>query len=806
MKDLHTLYRLTTLAAAVLSATSAWAQENATTGAATAEVVAAPVDASGAAGPQNTKGPNGAKGASSQNGDKAVRLGDFTVTARRRSESAQKVPAPISTVSGQDLERQRLYRIQDLQQTLPSVNVAFINPRQSSISIRGIGNNPASDNLESSVGVYLDNVYLGRPGMAVFDLLDIQQIDLLRGPQGTLFGKNSTAGVLNISTRPPQFHTEGYLEQSVGNSGYAQTKAHLSGPLSDTLAGTLDLEHTHSDGNVTNLYNGSTLNGTSNYGVRGQLLWKPNNDLSVRFIADYNTQNADTGALLLYGVPPGGTYLSRAALLGVTPVTDPSRYQVNTDTTPHMNVHQGGVSTEVNYKLPAGYQLTSITAARFWNFAPTNDADGLPVPAIRNAGVSVNDHQISQELRLASPTGGAFDWVVGAFYFYQQTNNSTLTAFGPYADLFQFGVNRNILNGVTSISPASVETNSAALFAQATWHIDPRADLTAGVRGTYEDKSGYVNREAPIGGASVSGAALAARNAAVGAYQSGPLSQSGTSPSAMLNFSYKLASDVLAYATLAHGEKSGGINMAVGSAPTLGANSLLFGPERANDAELGIKSEWLEHKLIVNANLFWTQINGYQATTYVTVPASGLVTQVLANGANVRSRGVELDVRAKPVRGLTVGFNASYVDATYSSYPNGPCAAEVTLATHATTCDLTGKQVSGAPRWIANLSAQYEFNLGNDIDQYITGVWSLRSDQYGTLDDSAYGKLPGYGILNLATGWRLNSGAHKWDLSVWAHNVFNKKYYLASFASVQNTYTAMAADSRMVGATLRFTY
>ncbi|WP_322054390.1 TonB-dependent receptor [Paraburkholderia bannensis] len=781
MKDHHTFYRLTALAAAMLATTSAWAQDDGKAETTQAET-------------------------SQKKADNPVQLKEFTVTARRRSESAQKVPAPISTVSGQELERQRLYRIQDLQQTLPSLNVSFINPRQSSISIRGIGNNPASDNLEPSVGVYLDNVYLGRPGMAVFDLLDIQQVDLLRGPQGTLFGKNSTAGVLNISTRPPQFHTEGYLEQSVGNDGYAQTKAHLSGPLSETLAGTLDLEHTHSDGSVTNLYNGSQLNGVSNYGVRGQLLWKPNNDLSVRFIADYNTQNSNTGSMLLYGVPAGGTYLSRAALLGVTPVVNPSQFQVDTDTTPHMNVHQGGVSTEVNYRLNSGYSLTSITAARFWDFSPSNDGDNLSVPAISNAGVRVDDHQISQEVRLASPTGGPIDWVVGAYYFYEQTNTNTFTAFGPDADLFQYGVNRGILNGVTAVSPASVETNSAALFGQATWHVNTRADLTAGVRGTYEDKTGYVNRLAPSGGADLSGALLALRNAAVGAYQSGQLGQHSISPSMMLNFGYKLTSDVLAYATLSHGEKSGGINMAVGSAPTLGANSLLFGPERANDAELGIKSEWLDHRLVVNANLFWTQINGYQATTYVTVPSSGLVSQVLANGANVRSRGAELDLRARPLRGLTLGLNASYVNATYSSYTNGPCAAETTIATGATTCNLTGKPVSGAPRWIANLSAQYEFSLGHDIDQYVSGVWSLRSNQYGTLDDSRYGRLPGYGIFNLATGWRLNSGAHKWDFSIWAHNLFNRHYFLASFAGVQNTYTAMAGDPRMVGATLRFTY
>ena len=142
-------------------------------------------------------------------------LQTVTVNARRRVEDAQAVPTAMTVLSAQTLENQRLYRVQDLQQALPSINVAFMNPRQSSLSIRGLGNNPASDGLEGSAGIYLDNVYLGRPGMAVFDLLDIEQLELLRGPQGTLFGKNTTAGVLNISTRRPSFTPEGSVSTSL---------------------------------------------------------------------------------------------------------------------------------------------------------------------------------------------------------------------------------------------------------------------------------------------------------------------------------------------------------------------------------------------------------------------------------------------------------------------------------------------------------------------------------------------------------------------------------------------------------------
>lgn len=164
---------------------------------------------------------------SEQNVD-AIQLEAVTVTARRRVESEQKVPAPITVLKGKQLEEAKIYQVQDLQQQLPNFTSQFIHARQSSVAVRGIGNNTANEGLEGSVGIYLDNVYLGRPGQAVFDLLDIEQIDLLRGPQGTLFGKNTTAGVLNITSKQPIFDQEGSVEISAGERGYKQAKATIN--------------------------------------------------------------------------------------------------------------------------------------------------------------------------------------------------------------------------------------------------------------------------------------------------------------------------------------------------------------------------------------------------------------------------------------------------------------------------------------------------------------------------------------------------------------------------------------------------
>ena len=578
-------------------------------------------------------------------------LETVTVTARRRTESAQEVPTPMSVIGGQALESQRVYRIQDLQQLVPSVNVAYMHARQSSVSIRGLGNNPASDGLEGSVGLYIDNVYLGRPGMAVFDLMDIEQLEVLRGPQGTLFGKNTTAGVINISTRAPSFTPERSIETSVGEDGYFQTKGTISGPLNDELAGRFSAYRTRSDGDIKNEYNGHDLNGGSRQGFRGQLLYKPNEAFNLRWIGDYNEEASSAGTRVLYSTGPtiNGTnlYQSRADAAGATLVNGAHR-KVNLDNDQRVTVFQGGTSLEANWTLPSDFTLTSVSAYRWWNFTPRND-DGLNVPASYNAGVSVEDKQWSQEFRLASPTGGFFDYVVGAYYFGSDLDNKSFAYYGPQADIWN-GTPTGALSNVTSIGNGHIRTDSFALFAQGTWHLTERLDFTAGLRGTYEEKSAWVSRNAPVGGAAVSGAAATARNGRTGAYDSGDLNQYSTSPSGLLNLSYRLSDDVLGYATLSHGEKSGGVNLAVGSAPTAGADSLLIGTERANNAELGFKSTLWDRRLQLNANLFWTQVNGYQTNAY----DYGNRVQYLTNAGSVRSRGVELESTLVPIRGLTL--------------------------------------------------------------------------------------------------------------------------------------------------------
>lgn len=728
------------------------------------------------------------------------------VTSRRREEDAQDVPIPSSQLDGENLDTQRVFRVEDLQQVLPSTSVAYINARQSSIAVRGLGNNPANDGLEGSTGVYLDNVYLGRPGMAVFELLDIEQIELLRGPQGTLFGKNTTAGLLNIRTRPPTFTPERSVQVSVGQRGLVQTQAIMSGKVAEDVAGRLLVYDAHDQGSVTNRYNGSRMNGGTRTGLRGQLLFQPDDNFSLRLIADYHIERSSYGTQVLYHLGPG-LALRRATAAGATNIpTDPTRYEVNLDDRQHVSVDQGGLSADANWRLPSGMRLTSITAGRMWDYTPSND-DNLNVPATRNVGFNVQHRQFSQELRLASPAGREVDYVVGAYYYHQRLRNESFNEFGSAADVALSGVRSGMLAGVQSRSFGALDTDSYAMFSQATWHATSRLDVSAGVRATYEDKQASIWRGNSTGGVPQL-APIRNHPTLLGAYRTGPMSLHGWSPSGLLGTSYRFTPEVLGYVNLAHGEKSGGVNLGgPGSAPTLGPDSLKVGQERVNSMDVGFKSSWLARKLQFNANLFWAEVHGYQAALFVPQPGvDGAFVQTLTNAGDVRSRGAEFDLRAAPMRGLTLMVNGSFNDARYRRYDNAPCPAETAIFSPNARCNLSGRQVAGAPRWILNLGAEYRQAIGHQTQHYTAVSYAWRSAQDGSLDASVYSRIPAYGMLNLATGWDISQGENLWSLSLWVRNVTDKRYFPAVVATANGAYTASVGTPRTIGATVRYSF
>lgn len=451
----------------------------------------------------------------SDNPNEAKSLSNINVTARRRKEKLQNVPVPIAVEKGEDLELKKVYQVQDFQQIFPNLTAQFLHARQSALAVRGIGNNVANEGLEQSTGIYLDNVYLGRPGMAVFDLLDIEQAELLRGPQGTLFGKNTTAGVLNISTKKPVFDDEAVIEGSYGNRNYDNLRGMVNKKINDDLAVRVSAYQTHDDGWVHDVNDGRNLNSINRNGVRGQAFYKPTDTFDLRLIFEHNQENSTTGPLVPYSfgpfsvgalqraglaakgvtlaqVPAVTTYPTLVNALGGNVVAGPFQDYTNAiNQGQNMEVRQNAASAEANWDIN-DYKLTSISAWRSWGFTPQNDIDYTNLTAGQGGYLNTKDDQYSQEIRLASPTGKRYDYVVGSYYYHQNVQSNQHYETGPYGLALMGGnfPNNAVLNG-----HGYGTTNSYAFFGQGTFHATEKFDLTAGLRDTLEAKDANINQE-----------------------------------------------------------------------------------------------------------------------------------------------------------------------------------------------------------------------------------------------------------------------------------------------------------------------
>ena len=740
-------------------------------------------------------------------------VGEVIVTARKTRERLQDVPIAISVVGGGDFRDADHVRIEDLNLFTPNANIDIVNGHQTSFAIRGLGNNPANDGLEGSTGVFLDGVYLGRPGEAAQDLIDVRQIEVLRGPQGTLFGKNTTAGAVNITTEAPSFHFGGLAQLSYGNYNYQQYQGAVTGLIvGEVLAARLTAYKTDRDGTVYDTTTHDHVNDLGREGVRGQLLYRPDDNLSVRVIADYAREAQSTGAVLTFsnlGITPAAINAKLAAS-GATIAVDPDGLRTAVNGPVSTGTEQWGLSSQADWKA-GGFTVTSITAYRHWRYGSLSDADGSSADVI-NGGYGLKDQQWSQELRVAFPRMGPVDAVAGAYYFNQTVQSDQVTQYGKGAGAFLTGVPDALLPAYARVSAAlaavvaydnsrwdaisTPSTQSYAAFGQGVWHVTPSWNLTLGVRETYETKSETVSRAAPI--STLTGAANPAL--AYNAVAPVHVGIDNASPSFLVSTDYHLAPGLMGYGFVSYGEKAGGTNAALPAAGE-GPASLKVKPEIATDYELGLKSELFGGKLTLDAGLFYTEVRDYQATYFAQVNNTSV--QILSNVGEVVSQGAEAEATARPVTGLTLHASLGYDDAHYATYANAPCPVEITGRTF---CDLSGRPVVGAPRWTANAYSLYERHLG-PVTGYGRAEVSWRSQFYGYQDDSASTAVPAYALVNLYLGVKSPSG--HWDVMLWGKNVGNVHVpysYLSYGSLLPGAYVPFFGDPATYGVTLRASF
>jgi iron complex outermembrane receptor protein len=693
---------------------------------------------------------------------------EIVVTAQKRAERLRDVPLAVSAYSGTGLEQRQITTATDLRQVNPSLNFTpSANARGEGFAIRGVGTSIFSDTVEQSVGVVLDGVVLGRSGQASGDLLDVERVEVLRGPQGLLFGKNASAGVVAIYTRRPQigattldaFASRGTLDET-------KVSAVANAPLGDRAALRLAVGHQSADGTIYNIRRMEDLNNRDELNARGKLLFKPSENATFELRGDYQRRQSRCCAFTARSAPLTTTFGAQNAANGITPSIGNRR--VAAGAAFYQNVNAWGTSAQGDIDL--GFAtLTSVTAYRRWKNSDANDPDLLPLNILDvNTGVS-RLRQVSQELRLASPGGRSVDWVAGLFY-YRQRNVTASNQTGTLGAVALPSVLGTTLDTVT-------RNTSKAIFGQVTVRPVPMIKLIGGLRYTDEKVDlDLTQLRAPGTVATIPGRFSGTIEGRTGAD----------------NLSYRVTGQVdvlpqmMIYATHARGFKGPGIN-------TLGVTTSVteeIRPEIPTTFEVGTRGSFLANRLGFAVAAFRTNYRDFQAQVFDqgVVPGRFRVT----NAGRLNTRGVEVELNARPVTGWSVSANGAYIDARYGDFRNIACftgqpilpfgtartsdrqCIRVSAAPGATAVtNGTGNRLTNVPKYTYNLFSRYEAPVVS-LKAFAQANYQWRSKVSFSAAGDPNLIQNSFGLLGGSIG--IGAPDDRWTATLFARNLLDKFY------------------------------
>jgi iron complex outermembrane receptor protein len=741
------------------------------------------------------------------------------VTARRVEEAAQDVPIPVSVIRGDLVADAGAFNVNRMKEMLPTVQFYSTNPRNSAINIRGLGApfGLTNDGIEPGVGLYIDGVFYARPAAAALDFLDVDQVEVLRGPQGTLFGKNTTAGAINITTRKPGFTPSLEAEVNVGDRAFVQTKVSVSGPLARQTAGRLSVSGTTREGTLRNVRTGGRLNDMDNLGFRGQLLFTPSERLAVTLAGDHTRQRVEGNTQVVAGVAPtlrpaNRQWAAIAADLGYAPPSYNAFDRV-TDVDSPVRSYQdlGGAALNVDWT-PGRGRLTSTTAWRFWNWDPSNDRDfiGLPVTTI-SAGTSTQA-QWTQELRYAGAITNAATFVAGVFYFHQNIDSNPVIAQEQGAAAARvllapsaLAATPGLLDGYGFEQTLAYDNSSAAAFGQIEWSVTDRLRVLPGLRVNVDRKSVDFDQQI-YGGLQTTDPALVALQRSVLAPQAYTADVDDANVSGQGTVAFKATPSVNAFATYATSFKSVGLNLNgvptdAQDRPVLSAATVK--PENVHHLEAGIKTEPFRGAT-ANVAVYETDIRNFQAQ--VVNAGVGVLRGYLANAEKVRVRGVEFDGSASLGRRLSLYAAAALTDGRYITFRDAPPPLEETGGPQVK--DISGARLPGISKGAVSVGGEYVQQgavLRRAGQVFAAFDTSYRSSFSSSATPSNYLVVDGYTLVNVRAGFRAAEG---WTLSIWARNLFDTRYYdlLSAVPGNSGLYVGQPGDPRTVGVTLRFSF
>ncbi|WP_020655917.1 TonB-dependent receptor [Massilia niastensis] len=727
------------------------------------------------------------------------KMQEVVITASRRSERLQDVPLSVTAVSAEQLGNSGVKSVTELGSAMSGISFGS-SPNDAGFRIRGAGQMGGfSSAAETPVGVVVDNVVFGL-GPGVDSLGDIERVEVLKGPQGTQFGKNASSGVVSITTPRPSFdRIKGDTFLSYGSDNESEVRTTLNIPLGQTVATRLSAYHRKYDGFIDNVSRNETWGGQTQKGFRGKLLFKPSSNFDALLIADYskNDQKGPGQTWTLRNPPPAITsgYPFRGGPLGdVVPssaVLGGDNLVSFEDAPGHVRFKRSGVSLELNYQL-GGYTLTSISAYRTDKTDTAFSIDGTPYDIFR--GTTLTDKtQTTQELRVTSPKGGALEYVAGYYYYRQPTETESWAYLRPALPFAPVHVALN--NGIATSNTESV---SNALFADGKVRLTASGDTKAlfGVRVNRDEveASNFSVRDPNFPAPAAPYTPLALRT--------GDVSKTGTS--GRLGLEHRLDKDFLVYGTAATGFLG----------PTVAFSGLTstrtdVKPQKVRDVTLGFKAQFLDRWVTLNGSIFHDKYTDLQTAVF---DGTEFLTE---NAGGARTRGVELDLTARLNSQLRLRASATYADAKFTDYLTAcPGAADASICSGAVVggrplfFQAAGEQVPGAPKLTAVLGLDYSTEIGAGLfDASVNYNYRSRTSyQVGVPANSQ----DAYGVLNLAAHY---AGADdRWRLGVYVRNALDKRFHAAviglPFAAPGGTlnWATYEGAGRHAGVTLELRY
>ncbi len=759
-------------------------------------------------------------------------LEEVVVTAAKREQTLQEVPVAVSVVTSQSMEQAQVLDIKDLQTLVPSLRVTQLQgSSQTNFIIRGFGNGANNAGIEPSVGVFIDGVYRSRVGSALADLPKLERVEVLRGPQSTLFGKNASAGVISVVTAKPDLAGySGSVGATLGNYDQTIVRGDVTGPLSDNVAFSLFGSMNQRDGYFDNLGIGGESNELNRWNFRGQLLWNPSDRAEVRVIVD--AEEIDEVCCGVANLVDGPTGNIVRALGGDLVSEQPFAYENFLDFEPGNEIETRGASLHFDYDFDS-FTLTSITALRTLDQFQFGDIDYTSARLVTPEAANTSDTQIdtfTQEIRLTSANDGPFQWMVGAFYFNEEVEIDGAFGYGadfrPYVDALSGGgvsfleALLGLPTGTFSqegagfpVEQFTLDDETLSLFAQVDYDLTEALTLTLGVNYTESDKEAEANlvstdlfSAVPLGGTPLEGLQplqflppfLNFPN------EVEPGETNDDDITYTVRLAYDLSPNVNVYAGVSTGFKASSWNLSRDSRPlaedfpaleqaglilpNLVPGTRFAGPEESEVYEIGLKGEW--DTIGVNVAVFTQEIEGFQSNVF-----SGTGFN-LANAGKQSTDGVELDLTWAPIEGLRIGFAATWLDPLYDSFEgalgvNGPE-------------DLSGQQPAGIPELATNTNVTYNFQLGNAY-AYVR-LEHLYEDEVQIVDnvpaDIASREI---NTFNASAGVTFDNG---FQLNLWGRNINEDEYLLSAFPGVAQpgTFNGYPNQPRTYGLTLTYSF